>query len=100
MFCVDGVGRNEEDDWTGLVERVYWGGRSGKVPYCTTPYLLAAICFMRFRALPALNHSICCWLNEWFSLILCTLPSVLISQSSCLPGAKLFRPRIEIFEVG
>lgn len=64
-------------------------------------YLPAAICFMRFRALPALNQSICCSLNVWFSLILSTLPSAcLISQSTGLPGDNLAKPRIEILSVG
>lgn len=66
-----------------------------------TFYFPAAICFMRLRALPALNHVICCSLNVWFSLILSTFPSAcLISQSTCLPGAMLAKPRSEILSVG
>lgn len=40
-----------------------------------TVYFPAAICFMRFRALPALNHSICCSFIVWFKEILSTFPS-------------------------
>lgn len=39
-----------------------------------TSYFPAAICFMRFRALPARNHSICCSFIVWFREILSTLP--------------------------
>lgn len=64
-------------------------------------YLLAAICFMRLRALPALNHEICCSLNVWLSLNLSTEPSAcLTSHSTGLPGAKLAKPRSEILSVG
>lgn len=40
-----------------------------------TAYFPAASCFMRFRALPARNHSICCSFIVWFNEILSTLPS-------------------------
>jgi hypothetical protein len=40
-----------------------------------TVYFPAAICFMRFRALPAWNHSICCSFIVWFKVILSTFPS-------------------------
>lgn len=60
-----------------------------------------AISFMRFNALPALNQVICKSLNEWLSLILSDLPSAcLISASTCLPGAKLANPKMEILDVG
>lgn len=64
-------------------------------------YLPAAICFMRFRALPALNQPICCSLSVWLSLILSVLPfSCLISQSTGLPGVSLAKPKMEILSVG
>ena len=40
-----------------------------------TVYFPDASCFMRFRALPALNHSICCSFIVWFKEILSTFPS-------------------------
>lgn len=64
-------------------------------------FLPAAISFMRFKALPALNQVIWRSLKLWFSWIFSALPSAcLISAVNCLPGAKLFNPKIEILSVG
>lgn len=70
-------------------------------PYPTLPPPYAAlVCFIRFRALPALNHSICSELKEWFTLISKgARPSTgVTTNASGLPSEKVLNPSIETLE--
>lgn len=73
-------------------------------PPCSIPTLHPAYaelaCFIRLRALPALNHSICSELKEWFTLISKgALPSTgVTTNASGLPSEKVSNPLMETLE--
>lgn len=68
-------------------------------PILAPPYAELA-CFIRFRALPALNHSICSELKEWFTLISKGAPpsTGVTTNASGLPSEKVLNPLMETLE--